>query len=96
MSGREEKIVEVRGHYNVNPGDRVTVLMKQSMGYAALFLGYVFPVIAVVAALIAFISLNLPELTSGLASLGILIPYYSILFFFRNTINEKFSFTLKA
>jgi sigma-E factor negative regulatory protein RseC len=96
MSGREEKIVEVKGHYNVNPGDRVTVLMKQSMGYAALFLGYVFPVIAVVAALVAFISLKLPELTSGLASLAILIPYYSILFFFRKTINEKFSFTLKA
>jgi sigma-E factor negative regulatory protein RseC len=96
MSGREEKIVEVKGHYNVNPGDRVTVLMKQSMGYAALFLGYVFPVIAVVAALVAFISLKLPELTSGLASLAILIPYYTILFFFRKTINEKFSFTLKA
>jgi len=96
MSGREEKIVEVRGHYNVNPGDRVTILMKQSMGYAALFLGYVFPVIVVVAALIAFISLKLPELTSGLASLSILIPYYTILFFFRKTINEKFSFTLKA
>jgi len=96
MSGREEKIVEVKGHYNVNPGDRVTVLMKQSMGYAALFLGYVFPVIAVVAALIAFNSLKLPELTSGLASLAILIPYYTILFFFRKTIDEKFSFTLKA
>jgi sigma-E factor negative regulatory protein RseC len=70
--------------------------MKQSMGYAALLLGYVIPVIAVVAALIAFISLKMPELASGLASLSILIPYYTILFFFRNTINEKFSFTLKA
>jgi sigma-E factor negative regulatory protein RseC len=96
MSGKEEKIIEVSGHYNVKPGDQVTVLMKQSMGYAALFLGYVIPVIAVIAALIAFISLRLPELTSGLASLSILIPYYTILFFFRKTINEKFSFTLKA
>jgi positive regulator of sigma E activity len=96
MSGKEEKIIEVRGKYNVNPGDTVTILMKQSMGYAALFLGYLLPVIAVVAVLITLISLKIPELTSGIASLAILIPYYSILFFFRKNINEKFTFTLKA
>jgi sigma-E factor negative regulatory protein RseC len=70
--------------------------MKQSMGYAALILGYILPVIIVVAALITLNSLGIPELTSGLASLSILIPYYVILFFLRKTINKKFSFTLKA
>ena len=96
MSGKEEKIIEVRGKYNVNPGDLVTIMMKQSMGYAALFLGYLLPVIAVVAVLITLISLKIPELASGIASLAILIPYYSILFFFRKNINEKFTFTLKV
>ena len=96
MSGKEEKIIEVSGKYNVNNGDQVTILMKQSMGYSALFLGYVLPVIAVVTVLITLISFRIPELTSGLASLSVLIPYYIILFFFRKTINEKFSFTLKA
>lgn len=96
MSGKEEKIIEVSGKYNVATGDHVTVLMKQSMGYAALILGYILPVIIVVAALITLNSLGIPELTSGLASLSILIPYYVILFFLRKTINKKFSFTLKA
>ncbi len=43
LSGNEEKMIEVRGNYNVKPGDNVTILMKQSMGYAALFLGYILP-----------------------------------------------------
>lgn len=96
LAGKEEKNIEVHGKYNVMPGDQVTVVMKQSMGYAALFLGYILPVISVIAVLIALISLKVPELISGLASLAILIPYYIILFLFRKRINEKFTFTLKV
>ncbi len=96
LSGHEEKIIEVRGKYNVKPGDRVTILMKQSMGYAALFLGYLLPLIIVVALLITLVSFKVPELASGLISVAILIPYYYIMFLFRKTINEKFKFTLKV
>jgi sigma-E factor negative regulatory protein RseC len=96
MSGKEEKIIEVAGRYDVHPGDKVTVLMKQSMGFAALFLGYLLPLIAVVAVLIILVIMEVPELTSGLLSLAILLPYYTILFFFRKRVNEKFVFTLKV
>jgi positive regulator of sigma E activity len=96
MLGVEEKIIEVTGKYNVHPGDKVTILMKQSIGYAALFLGYLFPVITVVTLLIILVAIGINELTAGLFSIAILIPYYIILFFFRRKINEKFTFTLKA
>lgn len=96
LSGKEEKIIEVSGNYNVSPGDTVTVLMKQSTGYAALLLGYILPLISVISILIILISLKIPELIAGLFSLAILIPYYTILFLFRKRINEKFTFTLKA
>jgi sigma-E factor negative regulatory protein RseC len=96
MSGKEEKIIEVFGNYNVKPGDKVTILMKQSMGYTALFLGYVFPFILVIVVLITMIALKVPELTSGLISITILIPYYTVLYFFRRKINSKFTFTLKV
>jgi positive regulator of sigma E activity len=96
LSGKEEKIVEVTGNYDVKPGDLVTVLMKQSMGYAALLLGYVFPVISVIVLLIILVTAKVPELVAGLTSLSVLIPYYITLYFFRRRINEKFTFTLKA
>lgn len=96
LSGKEDKIVEVHGSYEVNQGDQVTVMMKQSMGFSALFLGYVIPVIAVFVMLIILSLVNASELISGTISLAVLIPYYSILFLFRKRINEKFKFTIKA
>jgi positive regulator of sigma E activity len=95
MSGKEEKIIEIRGTYNVKAGDQVTILMKQSMGYSALFLGYIFPVIAVIGVLMTMAAFKVPELKSGLASIGILIPYYTILYFLRKRLDKKFTFTLK-
>jgi sigma-E factor negative regulatory protein RseC len=96
LSGKEEKTIEVSGKYNVKPGDLVTILMKQSIGYAALLLGYLLPLVSIIITLIVLISLNLPELYAGLISISILIPYYTVLYFFRNRINRNFTFTLKA
>ena len=96
MLGSEQKIVEVNGKYNVSPGDTVHVLMKQSMGFTALFFGYLLPFVAVLIMLITLISVNTPELTAGLISLSVLLPYYLILYFSRKRMNEKFTFTLKV
>jgi sigma-E factor negative regulatory protein RseC len=96
LSGKEEKIVDVAGTYNVKPGDSVTVLMDLSMGYTALVLGYIFPLATVILSLLILISARVPELIAGLASLTFLIPYYIILWLFRKRINEKFTFTLKV
>jgi sigma-E factor negative regulatory protein RseC len=93
--GSEEKMVVVDGSYNVQPGDNVTVVMAESTGYKALLIGYIFPFISVITVLITLISIDTPELTAGLLSLTVLIPYYLILSLFRNRIKEKFSFTLK-
>jgi positive regulator of sigma E activity len=96
LSGKEEKIIEVFGTYDVRLGETVTILMKQSMGYAALILGYILPLILVILILAVLINLKVPELIAGLSSLAILIPYYIILYLFRKQINEKFTFTLKV
>ena len=96
QTGKEEKLIEVRGNYSVKTGDNVTIQMSRSMGYTAVFLGYIFPLIAVVTILIILVSMKVPELPAGLISLSILIPYYIIIYFLRSQINEKFTFTLKT
>ena len=96
LVGVKEKIVEVKGSHELSPGDNVVVLMKKSMGYAALFLGYVFPFILVITVLIILAALPVTELIAGLGSLAILIPYYLALYFFRNRISNKFEFSIKA
>jgi len=96
LSGKEEKVIEVTGSYNVAPGDIVTVLMNQSMGFTALFLGYLFPLVLVIIMLIILSSVGVNEFISGVASIAAIIPYYSGLYFFRKRINKKFTFTLKV
>jgi positive regulator of sigma E activity len=96
MSGKEEKIIDVSGNYNLSPGDVVTVQMKKSMGYTALLLGYILPFFLVILTLILLISLSVPELWAGLGTILMLLPYYLTLWFFRKRINSKFSFTIKT
>jgi sigma-E factor negative regulatory protein RseC len=96
ISGKEEKIVDVKGRYNVSPGDTVTVLMEQSTGYKAVVLSYLIPLVIVIAGLIALNSLSASELAAGLVSISLLLPYFLILYLFRKKINRSFTFTLKT
>lgn len=96
LSGVKEKVLEVPGAWNVESGDNVTILMKKSAGYSAVLLGYVFPLILMVAALVLMISLKAPELAAGFVSILILVPYYFALWLFRKRISKNFTFTLKV
>jgi sigma-E factor negative regulatory protein RseC len=95
LSGKEEKVINIPGTYNVRPGDKVIVMMNETMGYAALLLGYIIPLLAVIICLSVMVSFSVPELTSGVLSALVLVPYYAVIYFLRNRINKKFVFTLK-
>lgn len=96
LSGKEDKIVQVAGGYDVHPGDTVTVLMKLSTGYSAVLMGYISPLCILILVLLLLISLSMPELIAGLSAVAALIPYYFILYLFRSKIGSKFRFTLKT
>jgi len=95
LSGSEEKIIEVVGNYAVKQGDNVIVEMKLSMGYRALMLGYILPVILVIIVLIILAAAHISELSAGIMSISVLIPYYILLYIFRNKISKEFSFKIK-
>jgi len=96
ITDNKEKLINVTGSYNVNPGDPVIILMKQSMGFRALILGYLLPLVILVASLVVFLGMQLSELTAGLLSIAILLPYFLILYLLRNRISNKFNFTIKT
>lgn len=95
LSGKKDKLVVVKGNYNVSEGDTVTVAMKQSTGFTALLLGYLLPLILVIASIIILVTLRYPELISGLLSIASLLPYYLVLYFFRKNINDRFIFSIR-
>ena len=96
LSGVKEKIVDITGYFEVSPGDNVIVVMQRSAGYTAVLLGYVFPLVFLLIILITLISSGTSELAAGLITLGMLIPYYFLIWLFRKRISNKFKFTLKG
>lgn len=90
-----EKIVVVsKTNHNFLVGETVKVLLKQSLGFKALFLAYILPFIVVVTALFIFSSI-VSEGIAGILALLSLIPYYAILYFFKNKISKQFNFDIE-
>lgn len=95
-SSTTEKLIEVTdftGNYKV--GETVDVFYAQSLGFRALFLGYVLPFLILLVTLIISFSITRHEGISGLLSLAVLVPYYAILYFTKDKIRKTFSFQIK-
>ncbi|MDA3952283.1 MAG: SoxR reducing system RseC family protein [Bacteroidales bacterium] len=94
-SDMQEKIVEVFDFTNqYQVGEEVNVVLKQSLGFRALFLGYVLPFILVLFFLLVLSAITKNEAISGIGALLVLVPYYIILYVSRNKIRKKFAFTI--
>ena len=95
-SDMEEKLIEVvRGEKEFKVGDWVTIISKESMGFKALLLGYVIPFLVVLISLIVCTMASLSESTAGLISIGMLIPYYVILYLTKDIVKKSFIFEIK-
>ncbi len=94
-SDMEEKVVDVmHSGEGYKIGDVVNVIMQQSLGFKALFLGYVLPFILVLLTLIIATNFTDSEAMAGLLCLAPLPLYYGGLFFFKDKIKKEFSFTI--
>ncbi|MFO8088018.1 MAG: SoxR reducing system RseC family protein [Bacteroidales bacterium] len=93
----QDKIVDVKNDYGekYHPGDKVTLVLKRSKGNHAVFLGYIFPFLVVLISLITLTYTLDNEGLAGLLSLAFLVPYYLILYRFRDKIKERFDFRIQ-
>lgn len=96
-SEQKEKIIEVDdpapGRYRIN--EEVLICGRSSLGLQAVVLAFVFPLLLVIAAIVAGSYLQWSETASGLTGLILLVPYYSMLYLLRERLKKKFIFTLK-
>jgi positive regulator of sigma E activity len=79
----------------ISKGDAVTVNYEKTLGPLALLLGYIVPFLLVIATLVISIVITENEGISGLLSLSVLLPYYTLLFIYRNSLKTRFAFTIK-
>ena len=96
LSEVENKFVEVYDDERQwSPGERVGIILEQRAGYKALWYGYLLPLIVMLAALLTAWTITGRDGIAGLAALGILVPYYFGLYFYRKSLQKKFEFRLK-
>lgn len=94
-SDMEEKIIDVPTESDSYvKGDAVSLSMKPSAGFTALFYAYMLPFIILMITLVVSLSFY-NELFAGLLSLAVLVPYYTVLYFKQGAFTNKFSYLLK-
>ena len=91
----QEKEIEVQDSSGAfYTGEMVSVVIRQSQGFKALLIGYVYPFIILFAGLLTADAAGMRELHSGLIAVGLLIPYYFFIFLFRKRIQKGFNFSI--
>lgn len=80
-------------HYQ--KGDQVMVVADTAVGFRASLYGYLLPLILMVVTLVGVLAATHSEGLAAVSALGILIPYYVLLFLMRNKLRNRLSFTLE-
>ncbi|MBO6077268.1 MAG: SoxR reducing system RseC family protein [Bacteroidaceae bacterium] len=92
----KDKLVEVHcadaGSFDV--GQTVTVAGAESLGMKAVAFAFGLPLLLLLVALITAMSVTGSERVAAIAALGILVPYYIVLFLFRGRIKKDFQFRI--
>ena len=93
---QEEKYLDVplRGEA-YKAGDSVFVQVARHLGFKAVLMGYVYPFLILMAVLIGMLSAGVAELRAGSIALLSIVPYYLLLYLFRNRISKSFTFSIK-
>ena len=91
---KEVEISRFSGSFYV--GQQVIIIGRSAQGFKALFFGYILPFLVIIATLIISGLFTNDEGLRGLLSLGVLVPYYLILFLFRDKMKKILEFEIKT
>jgi len=92
---KKEVAISSSNSTKYNVGDKVIVYLPEKKALQAVLWGYVFPLFIVVVILFILIGITSKEGLSALISLGTLIPYYILLYIFKNKLGKNYIFKIK-
>ena len=92
----KDKIIDVQYYNNgeFSLGDEVEVTMRRSMGFKAVWISYVIPLVILMIFLLTLQGLGFSELCAGLSAAVAVTVYYLVVYLFRDKIADKFVFTI--
>lgn len=97
-SESKEKIIDVYddGGRTFNVGDTVTVCTTGKAAGKALLLGFGLPLLLMLAVLSVMLVLKVEEGVAALGAIGILLPYYMVVWLMRHRIAATISFSIES
>lgn len=95
-SDQQEKVVDaLLGDTKVYVGEHVNVVGEKSIAVKAVLIAFVVPFVLMLVVLFAVDNFTNNELKSGLAALGVLIPYFFVVYLFRNALQKQMQFHIE-
>lgn len=96
-SQSKEKLIDVYNQVNsdYHVGEHVMVVASPGVGMRAVAWGFGIPFILLVATVFLMVKLTGNEGWAALTSLGMLIPYYLVLYLLRDKIRGRLSFSIE-
>jgi sigma-E factor negative regulatory protein RseC len=96
-SESKEKLIDVyhADSHRLNVGDAVTVTASTEVAAHALLLGFGLPFVVMVTVLVVVLQTTGNEGRAALSGLLALVPYYAVLYLFRNRLRDKLSFSIE-
>jgi len=76
-------------------GDKVNLVLNQSLGVTAVFISYAVPLVIFILLLLILSNTGLNELMVGLLSLAGVAVYYLFVFLFRDRLERIFTFSIE-
>ncbi len=76
-------------------GERVMVASRGKVGAMAVALGYLSPLVVLIAVLICCIGAGVSEQISAIVAISAVAVYYAVLYALRRTISQKVNFTIE-
>ncbi|MBR1462906.1 MAG: SoxR reducing system RseC family protein [Prevotella sp.] len=94
----KEKIIDVYDVKNIgnySKGDPVTVVVSSKTGANAVLLAFVVPFVIMVGVVFLISRFTVEEPVMAMAGIISLIPYYILLYYYRERISRKFTFSIE-
>ncbi len=87
--------IPVQGYTLYEKGENVEVFLKRSMGFKALWISYMIPLLVLILILAVMTIVKAPEQVAGLSVIGGIVLYYFIVWLLRDKLKNEFIFTLE-
>ena len=88
---KEIEVFNTSDSFKIN--ETVHVVLKKALGFKAVFWAYIFPFILMFCTLIIS-SYFLEEWIAGILSILVLLPYYLVLYYFKDTLKSVFKISI--